>query len=585
MNDDFDLKAEEEGEERQTSSKRLIVALVLLGIVALSFKVHWIAGYVLLVTILLFLVFYLPSPKWRRLLLTFYLFFVITLLTSTGLQMFLAGNKTVGRLVAENKVVNFLIGGLTEQIILSTVIGLITGASVVGLPLLVVMLVSSEYILALHQIHGIRRGDALRVLWSLIMGINYPWMIIDGGKVIKSKPEGILPAIGGPGVAVIRPGNAVVFERSGKISRIVGPGLVLLKQYERIKAIFELRPLGETRETENVLTKDRIPLTIVMGVGFQIEPKEVTDQRPESFVEPNGEALSEVIGTLYKTYRATLEKAVYHAPPDGWEVMIPGGAQSLLRDIIGTYNFDDIFRQVGEMEGEEGPGGFDPNQRTIKEIEDKIMERLSAEAPKQGVHARGVDIREIRIREDVLGKMLDWWGAEWKRRIAIKEAEGERAVMLTLAEAERVRLIEGAKAEATKTTEAAQAERDAAILKADGERIALLRTAEAEARALTVLEEVKAEARGEVIRQMMDALNQVPRDMALRFISVVEQLSRDMVTDNISARRYVEVLEAIAKSGGQKTIIIGGERQLLWPRRRTSGAIEAPEDRTPDEEG
>jgi hypothetical protein len=65
----------------------------------------------------------------------------------------------------------------------------------------------------------------------------------------------------------------------------------------------------------------------------------------------------------------------------------------------------------------------------------------------------------------------------------------------------------------------------------------------------------------------------------------VEQLSLDMVTDNISARRYVEVLEAIAKSGGQKTIVIGGDRQLLWPRRRIGGALEEPEDRAPDEEG
>jgi len=549
MNDDFDLKAEEDGGKRQKSKKRLVVALVLLGIVALSFKVHWIAGYGLLITSLLFLIFYLPTPKWRRLLLTFYLFFVITLLTGTGLQMFLASDKTVGRLVAENKVVNFLVGGLTEQIILSTVIGLITGASVVGLPLLVVMLVSSEYILALHQIHGIRRGDALRVLWSLIMGINYPWMIIEGGKVIKSKPEGILPAIGGPGVAVINPGNAVVFERSGKISQIVGPGLVLLKQYERIKAIFELRPLGETRETENVLTKDRIPLTIVMGVGFQIEPKEVTDQRPESFVEPKGEALSEVIGTLYKTYRATLEKAVYHAPPDGWEVMIPGGAQSLLRDIIATYNFDEIFKRVGEVEGE--PGGFDPDQRTIKEIEDKIMERLSAEAPEQGVHARGVDIREIRIREDVLEKLLDWWGAEWKKRIAIKEAEAEKEALIT---------------------------------RAEGEREALLKRADAEVRAAAALESLKAEARDKLIEQMMNALDRVDKSIALRFMRVVDRLSHDIITDDVTSRRYVEVLEAIAKSGGQKTIIIGGDRQLLWPKRRTGGALEEPADRPPDDE-
>ncbi|MFB0536647.1 MAG: hypothetical protein ACETWR_16890, partial [Anaerolineae bacterium] len=159
---DFELELEEDSGKRKTSKKRLAVALLLLGIVALSFKVHWIAGYVLLMTILLFLIFYLPSPKWRRLLITLYFFFVITLLTGTGLQMFLATNRTVARLIDENKIVNFLVGGLAEQIILSMVIGLIAGASVVGVPLLAVMLTSSDYILALHEVHGIRRRDALR---------------------------------------------------------------------------------------------------------------------------------------------------------------------------------------------------------------------------------------------------------------------------------------------------------------------------------------------------------------------------------------------------------------------------------------
>ncbi|MDH4137737.1 MAG: SPFH domain-containing protein, partial [Anaerolineae bacterium] len=447
-----------------------------------------------------------------------------------------------------------LIGGLTEQIILSTVIGLITGASVVGVPLLAAMLVSSEYILALHQVHGIRRRDALRVLWSLIMGINYPWMIIEDGKETQSKPKGILSAIGGPGLAVIRAGHAVVFQRAGKISRITGSGLVLLKQYEQIRAIFELRPLWELRELKNVLTKDRIPLEVEIGVSFQIEPKAVTDQRPESFVEPHGEALTEVIGTLYEVYKATLEKAVYHITPDGWSVLTPAVAQNLLRDIIATYNFDEIFRQVGEeeeMEGEEGPGGFDPDERTIRKIEDKIMERLSAAAPTWGAEAQGVDIREIKIREDVLQKMLDWWGAEWKKRIAIKEAEGEGEALITRAEAEK---------------------------------IALFRRAEGEAGAIKAVEGAKAEARRKILEQMAKLIN-LDEKLAFRFIKIMEKLSYDMTADNVVGRRYIEVLEAIAKSGGQKTIVIGGDRRLLWPRPRTGGALEEPEDRVPDEEG
>ena len=547
---DFELEVEEDSERGKTGKRRLIVAVILLAIVALSFKIHWIVGYVLLITGLLFLVIYLPSPKWRRLLITFYLFFVITLLTGTVMQMFLATNKTVAGLVEENRIANFLIGGLTEQFILSTVVGLMTGASVVGVPLLAVMLASSEYILALHEVHGIRRKDALRMLWSLIMGINYPWMIIEDGKVTKSKPAGILPEIGGPGVAVIRAGNAVVFQRSGRISQITGSGLVLLKRYERIRAIFELRPLWEIRELENVLTKDRIPLMIVMGIGFQIEPKEVTDQRPESFVEPNGEALSEVIGTLYKVYKATIEKAVYHMTPSGWEVQTVGPAQNFLRDIIATYYFDEIFKRLDEVEGE--PGGFDPDKRTIKHIENQIMDRLSTMVPHWGSQAQAVDIREIRIREDVLEKLLDWWGAEWKKRIAIKEAEGEGEALITRAEAQKT---------------------------------ALFRRAEGEAGAIEEVERAKRRAREKMIEQVERLLRIPDENVALRFIKIMETICRDMTADDVAGRRYIEVLEAIAKSDGQKTIVISGDQRLLWPGRRIGGVLGEPEDRAPDEEG
>ena len=84
MNNDFDFEPEmeEDSVERATGRKRLVVTLVLLVAIALSFKVHWIVGYVLLITGLLFLIFYLFPLKLRRLLITLYLFFVIALLRS-----------------------------------------------------------------------------------------------------------------------------------------------------------------------------------------------------------------------------------------------------------------------------------------------------------------------------------------------------------------------------------------------------------------------------------------------------------------------------------------------------------------------
>ena len=160
------------------------------------------------------------------------------------------------------------------------------------------------------------------------------------------------------------------------------------------------------------------------------------------------------------------------------------------------------------------------------------MEKLSAAAPQWGAQAQGVDIREIRIRGDVLEKLLAWWGAEWRKRIAIKEAESER---------------------------------EAVIMKADGERIALLKRTEAEVRSVAAIEAAKASARGEMISQIAEALTRVDRDVAYRFIEVVERLSSEMMTDNLVARRYLKVMEAMVKSEGVRRFIIGEGSRLLGP--------------------
>jgi sulfatase maturation enzyme AslB (radical SAM superfamily) len=79
------------------------------------------------------------------------------------------------------------------------------------------------------------------------------------------------------------------------------------------------------------------------------------------------------------------------------------------------------------------------------------------------------------------------------------------------------------------------------------------------------MEAVKARARGEMISQIADTLTRIDRDVAYRFIEVVEHLSREMVTDNIVARRYIEMMESLVKSEGVKKFIVGEGRQLLEP--------------------
>jgi len=93
-----------------------------------------------------------------------------------------------------------------------------------------------------------------------------------------------------------------------------------------------------------------------------------------------------------------------------------------------------------------------------------------------------------------------------------------------------------------------------------GEADALLSRSAAEAKALAEFERVHSQARQTIIEQIREGLDYgliVSDAVADRFISAIEHISRNLVSDRVNAARYVEMLERIAESEGAKTLIIG----------------------------
>ncbi|MBC8492380.1 MAG: SPFH/Band 7/PHB domain protein [Chloroflexi bacterium] len=500
------LEADKKELNRQGLIIKVIVGLFAFAL-CLLLKLGWKVQYTVILATLAWAVFSFPREFWRLLLIG-WLVLGIALVSSAHIQNFMAINARASRLIKD----------VTAQDVLSFILGLILGLVVVGVPLFIVLFVSSEYVLALHEIAGVSRRHAIKLLWSLIMGIQLPWLIVENGEVTESKPKGVLPEIGGPGVVVIRPGNAVVSERHGKVTRIAGPGIVKTKRFEKIREVIDLRPQWATIEAENVLTKDRVPLAIKYGVGYQIEPKSDTDERLESVLKGDGEALTEEIGEVYPVYAATVRKAVFNVTPAGWQLTVSMAAGSFLRDTVATLNFDEIFELVEDIEEP-----MVENRRRIHEIEQRVQDKLAQVALNWGIKIKTFDVESIEIPAEARARMLEWWEAEWKRRIAFKRARSERQTM---------------------------------IEKATGR-----------AWALEKLEEVKADARRRMIRQLINAIEGVDQigggKTTIRFIHVIEQLSRRMMTDDIIASHYCEVLEAIVESGGQKVFVLGEDRRLL----------------------
>ena len=425
--------------KKSTNTRGLLILLgVSLIIVPLAYWfINWQVAFVLLLLLPLIAYWLFIPTKFLRLFIYAYLIYAVAFVSATWLQLQLAGNPRWVNFIEDHAVVRFFLGGeqgFAKQILFSLVVGILVGFLAVNIPLWAVLYASSEWVLALRGSDKVDRGLALRSLRSLVLGTQYPWLIVEDGEVTESKPKGLLPSIGGPGKAVIRPGHAVIFQRHGEIIQIRGPGLVNMGRHEEVRDIVQLKPMWLSDTVENVLTKDRIPLRITFGVGFQIEPKAEVHKRT-----PDGEPPDPVTSTpvlsddAYTVYEGSIRKAVFDTAGD-WKITTFGFAENLLRDIVATYYFDQIYKRRNEPDHADDPGRFDPDERTIREIEEKIFERHKAIAPSWGVHTRALDIKIIELPKEAQDQMLDWWRTAWETRIALTKAEAEKQATITKGE-------------------------------------------------------------------------------------------------------------------------------------------------------
>jgi regulator of protease activity HflC (stomatin/prohibitin superfamily) len=299
---------------------------------------------------------------------------------------------------------------------------------------LAVLFVSTNWVLGIPDIlEGVSWWQAFRFVAARTFGFSQPFALVQNGILAEEKPKGLLAKFGGPGLLVVRSGNVVVLERGSKITRILGPGVYELKKREyfkqptETKGIFDLRSTGAGGMAEDVLTKDGIPLTFQCATGFQIEPQSATDERSDSHFE-GGDATTPVLGAPeYPVYRATILKAVHNTPDGGWKSLFPGGAINALRDIVAAYTFDQIFPANPTREADP-----DPDKRVIKEIEDKVKKAVDRSGA--GVLFKGLDIRGIKMPDDIRGQIQKRWSAPIEMEVKIREAEAEREAMIRLSE-------------------------------------------------------------------------------------------------------------------------------------------------------
>jgi hypothetical protein len=477
--------------------------------------------------------------KWWRLAFTAWLIGVIWLLV--GVLLFVGFSVQLATSEPVWLVQLFIRSGImrvTNSVLLALFFATL---AVLGFALLSSFFIAS-WILSESRPYGASLGQTMRLIFFKLIGLNPSTVVIEDGKIKESETKGDLPKLGGPGLVIIRPYNAVVFEQTGRITRIEGPGEVFLRLGERIKDVVDLRNQARGYEAVQVLTRDRVPLMITGGVGFRIQRLEdiletdahlrrVSRHRwdPLSVLVAMGDS-EEGIRDMGRVHRRSIYNAVY-GPRSGrqWHEQVANDAEGEIRRAVRLFDFGQIYNQDA--------ADTVVDVAVLEAITRQATDGLRRTAARYGVHVLGVGIRTIQIeqQDDIQEAYFAALGARWRNRV-------ERAEVQVEGEAFRGR--------------------------------AQIQT------------EYMAAVNG-VLGQFRDALAQMsgpgqpmPREIIERYLQLAERLLQNILTDHSTARRYLETMEVLA-SRSQQSVLAAGVNVTEMSDFLTAGIKPPPDEEHP----
>ncbi|HVN53105.1 MAG TPA: SPFH domain-containing protein [Anaerolineaceae bacterium] len=127
---------------------------------------------------------------------------------------------------------------------------------------LFVLIHSARYIKDIYNLDSF--GEAFQYVIASQFGISYPTVTIDGGKMqIPAGQRHVLSVIGGPGIVIVQPGNAILLERLRRPAGVQPAGFYFLKPFERIGWIANLEDQQDDLESLETVTRDGIQVTVL----------------------------------------------------------------------------------------------------------------------------------------------------------------------------------------------------------------------------------------------------------------------------------------------------------------------------------
>ena len=293
----------------------------------------------------------------------------------------------------------------------------------------------------LKDIYSVRRISStfnylLRSMFAFLFprlpfSMGYPRIQIDDGE-LKVNDEDFHPLkdIGGPGFAVVQPGNVVLYEHLHAPSKVTSEGAHLVSRFETIRRfktdktdIIILDEQDGYVEHTTAISKDGLQV-IVKDIHYRYRlrsGREFGDYVDKDPGKPNPYSTQAVYDMAYK-------RIVRSNGLTPWHDTINLGVDGAITDYIREHQFDDVTAP-----------------RFPDKPRDKIAERIFSKSVRDRLRAYGAellwwDIGHFEIADPrVARELVSSWGTLW---------DGEAAVRLAQGEAKRLEYLERGRAEA-----------------------------------------------------------------------------------------------------------------------------------------
>jgi regulator of protease activity HflC (stomatin/prohibitin superfamily) len=395
---------------------------------------------------------------------------------------------------------------LTQRTGSVAVLWLVSTLGLAGLAALVLTtlaFLSSELIFALHPVGELGRGMVILHLLTMALGIQGGYWIVENGEV-KQKKDGVLRLLGGPGLLDVSPCHAVVLERGGQITGIVGPRIHTLRPFERVRGVIRLEP--------RLLTIDLRDISMAGGLTVPRVLAKVGYHFPLASIEEQDEGDKRFTGVLrddlYPTRRENLKKMLAVEPdPAKWDRAVEQIAAMAIRAVIGRHTLEELFPL---------------HREPVSVIDGRV----------QGPY----DLLSSEAYQACREKTIDWGIEITMLQLEMKPPEELHSRALAPWVAER-------------------------------EKVLSLARGEADAKRERAFEEIRLETRRKAVREMIERLTELyeklPPEAADRLASLVAKTMVYFAEDTAQGMRLISALEKMIE--GSQVFVSVGPSPAIFP--------------------